>query len=475
MTVVFAAPLLRALLAEVLPQGAAHDGNAVEPRFFFAPAQHLDALRPDRPIVVGMRGAGKTYWWSALQNEQLRARLAESFPQVSLIGNARVTAGFGTRSAEEYPSERTLERLLPGVQNHESIWLAVLGWQTWGQRHDEFSRLETWAERARWIDQNTEREDLLFREYDRGLEAEGRRHLVVFDALDRTSEAPVVRRTLLRALLRVTLRALSWKALRAKAFVRPDMLDGVFDFPDASKLMAARAELRWSPTDLYALLWQYLGNGSAASSMFRAGSQQLSKSQWFRSAGAWLCPNTMVTDETVQERVFHQITGPAMGPDRRRGIPYRWLPGHLSDAYRQVAPRSFLTALHHAASRMSHVGWPWALHYDDIKAGVLEASRVRVSEVKEDLPWIGPAMSELEGLVLPTHLDEVMKRLRDADRLQEIRDALGVESLTSRQVLDRLIAAGLMYRTPDGRISMPDVYRVAFGLRLKGAVAPPRR
>ena len=36
------------------------------------PPSHLKAMDSDNMLVTGMRGAGKTFWWSALQNRDVR-------------------------------------------------------------------------------------------------------------------------------------------------------------------------------------------------------------------------------------------------------------------------------------------------------------------------------------------------------------------------------------------------------------------
>ncbi len=50
--------------------------------------------------------------------------------------------------------------------------------------------------------------------------------------------------------------------LHAKVFLREDQSGRtITDFPDASKLLATKAELTWAPHDLHGLRWQMLCNG----------------------------------------------------------------------------------------------------------------------------------------------------------------------------------------------------------------------
>ena len=57
---------MRSAFAE-LPDGTSY-GEAPGLGNVYFPQSHLKALHPDMPVVTGMRGAGKTFWWSALQN-----------------------------------------------------------------------------------------------------------------------------------------------------------------------------------------------------------------------------------------------------------------------------------------------------------------------------------------------------------------------------------------------------------------------
>ncbi len=41
-------------------------------------------------------------------------------------------------------------------------------------------------------------------------------------------------------------------------------------------------------------------------------------------------------------------------------------------------------------------------------------------------------------------------------------------------LIDDLVELAVLYRTKDGRLNMPDIFRVGFGIRRKGGVKPPR-
>lgn len=476
----------RRSIEEALPEEVSAHGQAPEARYLYVPSGHLQALSPDRSLVTGIRGAGKSVWWAALQSEEHRGVVAAALPRLALEQIAHVAAGFGEAPRpDDYPDKRALKKLLGEGRAPDEIWRTILAWHMWGHRQEGFKGLEDWSDRVLWLETHPEEAARSFKVYDDELVENGRKHLVLFDALDRSAEDWTGLRRLLKGLLEVLLEFRSYRALRAKAFVRPDMLDdpAVTAFPDASKVLAGKVELRWPRTDLYGLLFHYLGNAPEGADTFRAGCEDLGSGRWQETAGIWTMPRALRENEEIQRNVFHDIAFKWMGRDHRRGFPYTWLPNHLGDARDQVSPRSFLRAIRTAAeASRSYHPWPHALHYEGIKNGVQEASRIRVEEVKEDFPWVQTLMKPLEGLIIPCEFEEIESRWREARVIEKLeRQATQSEALPPKRLeegwpglrLD-LLELGLFSEQRDGRINMPDVYRVGFGLGRKGGVKPIR-
>ena len=98
-----------------------------------------------------------------------------------------------------------------------------------------------------------------------------------------------------------------------------------------------------------------------------------------------------------------------MGLGPKRGFPYTWIPNHLADTEGRVSPRSFLAALRKAVEDTDdeHPEHSCALHYDSIKRGVQEASKIRVSEIQEDYPWMHRALTPLAGMYVPCAFEEI--------------------------------------------------------------------
>ena len=168
-----------------------------------------------------------------------------------------------------------------------------------------------------------------------------------------------------------------------------------------------------------------------------------------------------------------------MGRDRRRGVPYVWSVGHLADGKGRTSPRSFLAAIRQAAedSLERYPEHPRPLHYESIKRGIQKASEIRVDEMAEDYPWVRTFMSPLAGLTVPCEYALFEQRwthdfpggpgAAPIERLPPQHAERGWDGL--RQDLIRL---GVFDVKKDGRIDMPDLYRVGFGLGRRGGVKP---
>jgi hypothetical protein len=429
---------IRAALRSSLPEQASEFGQETpEPRYLYVPPLHIKALSLDNMLVQGIRGAGKSAWWGALQSREHR-RLVVKMTAASIRGideDMEVTPGFGTRpDPDNYPGPDVLTKLLT-LAEARLIWRTVILHHVL-RTHENRSVGSTWHERVVWVLENPEQVERALATIDGRLAEQHRKHLVLFDALDRTADNDRSRlQKLLRGLLQVLLEFRSFRSIRAKAFVRPDMLldPAMASFPDASKVINNDVRLGWRAAELFALLWQHLSNAPEGGDAFRAACASRAVGVFTEAAGVWRIPDLMQQDERTQAAIFHALTGPYMGrsgkkPDsgKKRGVPYTWLPKHLADARGQVSPRSFLSALRHAADR-SPADSPYPLHYEALAEGVQHASGIRVTEVQEDFRWIATLMEPLKGIQVPAEEEQIVDRWSERDmlsRIHEIRDAL---------------------------------------------------
>jgi hypothetical protein len=438
--------------------------------------------------VLGARGVGKTVWFKALQDPLLRSVAAEAY-QLPRLTQTQAHAVFGSELApESYPGPAILADLVERFSDPMQIWLAVL---LSTLKVADVNNLATWAERVKWVTENPEPAERALAEVDRTAAAQGMSHLLLFDALDRLH--PDRNRTdkLVAGILRLALDLRTrTRSLRGKIFIRHDMFDsGRLHFPDASKLLSNYADLTWSEPSLYGLLFHYMGNTDNAQArtfreMQRGWREQTLESETLRR---YTPPTQLAADRATQQNLFVQIAGPYMGTDHRKGHTYTWLPNHLMDGRNQVSPRSFLNALTKAVevTQTQYAGYRYALHYEGIRRGVQEASRTRVAEITEDLPWVGLAIEPLDGLQVPVEEEVIFDRWRDRSlgtALNNQSSKINLEKNPAdvrtgprnpnsyQDLVEELIEVGVMTKRANGRIDLPDVYRIAFNIGRRGGV-----
>ncbi|RKZ91929.1 MAG: hypothetical protein DRR19_05765 [Candidatus Parabeggiatoa sp. nov. 1] len=469
---------LRKLFVNAIPEEQAQaDEQAPELSRFYVPSTHTRALNPNNMLVEGIRGSGKSVWWAALQDERYRQLVADLLPR-SELANIHCRAGFGQTKSDNYPSKQILKNLLDKYESQD-IWYTIVAFNAL-----PLNMPNTWAARIDWVKSDPERIERAFIAADK---QQGLKKLILFDALDRAADDWGSLRRLLKGLLQVLLEFRSSRVIRLKAFVRPDMLEDaeVSAFPDGSKVISSKVMLDWPKIELFSLLWHHLGNEPSLGEIFRQVCQQHFGQKWTQhaSTGVWLIPDKMRVYEEKQREIFHALAGPYMGSDARRGFPYTWLPNHLGDGYDQTSPRSFLAALHTAALDHLRDKQAYPLHYQSIKKGVQAASSIRVRELREDYPWIDRLMTPLNGQTVPCEFNAITHRWgqkKVLKTLQQANDEAVVRLPPSRLeqgyegIKQDLIELGIFRLMRDGRINMPDVYRIGYGLGRKGGVKPVR-
>ena len=471
--------MVREALAD-LPDETSY-GELPKPEYVYLPRSHVNAVDPNTLLVTGMRGAGKTFWWSALQNSAVRQLVGQSTRKPSLGEGTEARTGFGIPSRDDYPSKDTLQALMSDGVDPRIIWRTVQARQLAHDNHPLRQQNTSWPERVRYVSNHIEPIERLFRERDDEFNQQGVYCLILFDALDRCADDWQDMYRMIRGLLQTALDMRAYRRLRVKVFLRSDQVDEtkIADFPDASKVLSSTVELSWPSHELYGLLWYYLANGPYGAD-FR---KFLTADDWESvEAGeqrVFSVPRSLVSRGEDQREKFHVIAGQWMGRGPKRGFPYTWIPNHLADTEGRVSPRSFLAALKTAAEDTAdrHPDHNHALHYDSIKRGVQEASKTRVLEIQEDYPWVHQILSPLGGMTVPCEFEEIAKRWDLAPLAEAVEQ--GAVKLPPRQqdsdgVREDLESLGVFFRMRDGRVNIPDVFRVGYGLGRRGGVRPVR-
>lgn len=421
-------------------------------------------------------------WTAALCAEQTRMALGPSLPD---FANTRVYAGYSeAEDIEAYPTADVLSALLADDWDPYDIWRAVMIRRLARELVAEFAvPTEAWQQTLEWLRHNPEALARMVQQAEEQLADQDERLLFVFDALDRTATNWDTMDRLVRGLLRAVLWLKPRARMNAKVFLREDQFERrVADFPDASKLLSTKAELSWERHDLHALLWQHLLNGPGEHGERLRGLYRSVEGQHPESTRyGWRLPASLQRECPGQRALFEALAGAWMGPDKRRGVPYVWSISHLADGHGRTSPRSFLVAIRKAAedSGARYPDFHLPLHYESIKRGVREASEVRVEEMAEEYAWVKKLMEPLAGLLVPCDFDVIAQHW--AETFPEGPEGLPGINLPPAHaeqgwegVWNDLLRIGIFEQRTDGRIDMPDLYRVGFRLGRKGGVSPRR-
>lgn len=476
---------IRRRLVDLEP-APAHEANS-PPKIeeIYTPLGHEAALDPERPLVVGGRGVGKSFWTGALLNELTRSFIAVRYPRLRL-NNCDVVLGFAGVDSKSGapPSQDILDDLIvkDGFKP-EVIWRAVV-----------LSGLRPYCDDVlpnkwrgddglvAWADKDSERLQTVLRTADERLAKKGRRLVVVFDALDRLGDNWKDIRERSKALMRITLAFRSYKAIKPKIFMRIDQAEdqSLTSFPDASKLLGGKVDLAWDRKDLYGLLYSLLAFNSVSYETFEVIVRDKLGITFSRNDA--VLPIELMTDEQKQESLFSELAGPYMGSDRRRGKTYSWIHNHLADAFGRVSPRSFLMALR-AAAQLSGNLENRVIDPKALQGGLQVASKHRIDQLKEEFGWIQTALEPLADLRVPCPATSIFERWKVANTIGVIQMSSKNDEFLepvefsdsgdlSSSLLDAMRRIGVAERRSDGRINVPDIYRVAAKLLRKGGVRP---
>jgi len=470
---------IRKALAD-LPSDHDASGNQ-RPRVeeIFTPEQHANALDPNTPVVVGARGAGKSFWAGVLAEEKTRRVAAEAYPNLKL-DRLIVIPGYDGLDADLTPKllqflVKDGDELKQGIKLWEAvIWRAAIA----AAEETEDVSLKTLMNKLK----NPEAFSKELKKLDAKLESLGKILLVTFDALDTLSRDWQRSSRLVDTLFEVVWSLRARRNIKAKLFIRPEQLaDENLKFVEMPKLRGGSIELTWSQTELYGLLfWRLYGTLKG-----NKGFSQLATlvGAPLKNIGASPRAWVLTHNSKVQKSAMSLLAGLYMGPSAKKGGTYDWPFKHLADAKGNVTPRSFVQLFKGAASNGEQLT-QYAISPKGIQDGLRGASKVRVEELSIEYQWIKRALLPLAGLLVPCDEALIFKRWDDSKTISTILEAsidpnggflppFPPNIKRSRNLMLSLAMerVGVFHSREDGRKDMPDLFRVAAQMLKKGGIS----
>ncbi len=482
------------------------DSKPANPSDVFVLTSHLNALALNRPLVIGMRGAGKSFWSEVLCNDALRSILTkkvDGYDKLTTVYPIRWDTPKGFSS--DLPETSTLAEALKIGVSPRLLWLGLF-LSKLQDKCREFNiktgipdHEDDWFKVFLWVKENPDALRNGLAKLEKALQSNGQCVLLVIDGLDRMAGHLTQGVECLRGLLEVLLESRGLKGLRFKAFLREDMsnLSSVLSFPDASKLINEAPRLEWSREDIYALHFLKLAQKSSFFQKMieeRFGPPR-KNSPYLHPVLADYAPLAKKQGEDLAE-VLKLLAPPYMGKAINKGHVYSWWHKHVADGKGRVSPRTFSASM--AAALRNTEGTTGASDHaltpKGIQQGLREASDVRVAELKEDYFWIEAALDAFKGRPTPITVREIynvwngagagVERTPVPKLIRERCQQRGVlapwddtnSTVTPSQSLrDTLVDLGILTLRNEGtRLDMPDIYRLGYKISKHGGVSTRR-
>ena len=475
-------PAIREIIRNLKSDHDAMGSHSPTVAEIFTPQQHANALDPNTHVVVGARGTGKSFWAGVLNNSETRIAAAQAYPRLGLE-KLIVTPGY---LGVGEPSRQTLDSCIPPEATPK---IALLFWQATILRAARLA-LEPGAQPPKYRDFMTQLDDsedahFAFSRLDQELTTRGQTLLVIFDALDTVSREWNRSSRLVDALFEVIWSLRAFKSIKAKVFIRPEQLeDESLRFVELPKLRSEAVKLLWLQPDLFGLLFTRMATDSIAQDGDPFGGLQANnRIDALPSALSARRQWPLARDRQAQRSFMAVLAGQYMGKTNRKGNTYDWPYNHLADGNDQVTPRSFLK-LFNVAAAFPDLPNGIVLSPAAIRNGLREASKVRLDQLDLEYRWVKRALAPLSGLQVPSKPSEVYRRWNASKTMERIMTAATdphdpfLPPFPARssgdqheRLANQMKIIGVIAFREDGRIDMPDLFRVAARMLKKGGVS----
>ncbi len=466
----------------------------------FLPLRSYNKLAdPKSFLITGGRGSGKTELFRVLTScgglnyilsEKDRRRYTNLKEQEFLAGY--IAAGPGAKS---FPASGVCDDFLKTEKpdNLAAFWGGLVCSVLLKRFQDE-KEIDALAEQyfgeeiknilakgcseiSRWwktLDSGKEKWESFLDRTDSVLEKQDIHVCVVYDELDRICSNYEKLFEYIGGLLDFWYRHNSrFTNIKAKIFLRSDLYNAkALQFVDASKMGAYRLELNWDVRSLYRLLVKRMANaGIAELEAYLESVPGLLRTPVMGELGY------MPEDSEEGYRLLaEKMIGKYMGKNAKKGASYTWIPNHIQDANGQIAPRSFLKCFVFAAEDMLECENDISALEDErilqparLQGAVARVSADRVQELtQEEYQWLQNLIVRLDKKAMLMEMEEFLDYLHPENWPEAERGKL--PGRTEMEILEALLALGIVMKTADNRINVPEIYLHGFGLKRKGGI-----
>ncbi len=186
-----------------LPRASHHGkGMNIQREDVLIVSNHRAALDPERALVVGNRGVGKSFWTAVLSDAETRAFVAKTFKELSTVD---AVVGFNASDRVEAiaPTKNALDEGLRTFKNPDALWRTVLVRAAIANGIAVPADLDrvSFNRQVEWVALHGEQVDRVITALDDAYATRRRKLVLVFDELDRLGTDWQTKRALTAALL----------------------------------------------------------------------------------------------------------------------------------------------------------------------------------------------------------------------------------------------------------------------------------
>lgn len=452
-------------------------------KMFYPPKEQIGALDPDVSLILGARGSGKTVLFRAVTEFNLTETLRARNPKARIHPNCEwvPVCIYG----KEYPTQTDLRTFFEETQLTEdhahNFWQCVLIRTLWDHLDSPSKKecrpmkdAEATTTDIQTVGQKfSQNAAKALDRLDDRLEKSGRLMFVGFDELDL-----LVNRNGRAASTLVGFwasRWRRWKGIRAKLFLRSDIYRRFITEggADLAKISANRFLLKWSDESLLAMLVKRILNTDVPkwkTALQLTGKHTLILDQ---NLGASLRSETLPD----LHKVLHDILGPYMGQNRKKGASEKWIIEHIKDCLGNASPRSLVRLFEYAAEKQlsDNIESKVILAPSYLRQALDTVSTDHVISCFDEWSWLEGLRTRLGKW--PSMRQVPMERKSFETQIRKTwdepwgRDALIEPPCDDPQsFVPLLIEVGILRERKDGRLDTTDLYLNGVGFKRKGGV-----
>lgn len=472
-------------IEELIPSGTVSAENEFESyeslkKIFYPLKEYKYLFDNSKFLITGSKGSGKTALFKVLNCKKYAEAMA-GYIGIPTAGILSKTWLIGLDNTAEFPGKANFRSI--GKTNNKdyySVYWKILavrvlkhiirqyGLNSYDYLEDiiscKYSQLIGYIQK--YPNMNEELSDLLDT-VNEHLEKDGRTVIITYDFLDVCLDKKYRGGLISELIVFWAENNLRYKNLRAKIFLRNDILKGEVKIPDKIKLNHYRSNIEWTYDHLLAMLWKRM---LEANDELKELMKQALEKEGYSLPESELVGIMPKPEEELNKIMLRTLIGEKMGKGNK-AYTYNWIFYRLRDTNNKIVPRS-LIKLFSAAARheLNHTD---TSNKDGIKIlkpraledSVEEVSTDRITDMEEEYEEYQQIFTNLGNYCSTFPADEEV--------LDQALIKCGISEDHLKTVIDHLMEIGILgeyqkKKSEPVRYHIPDIYLKGMKLKRKG-------